>query len=31
MTFFLAVNAESIRPAGLDPKAAEVTFEEDEA
>ena len=31
MTFFLTVNAETIRPAGLDPEAAEVTFEEDEA
>ena len=31
MTFFLTVIAETIRPAGLDPKAAEVTFEEDEA
>jgi len=31
MTFFSIVNAETIRPAGLDPKAGGVTFEEDEA
>ena len=29
MTFFLTVNAETIRPAGLDPEAVEVILEED--
>ena len=31
MTFFLTVNAETIRPADVDPEAAGVIFEEDEA
>ena len=31
MTFFLTVNAETIRPAGLDPEATGIIFEEDEA
>ena len=31
MTFFLTVNAETIRPAGVGPEAAGVIFEEDEA
>ena len=31
MTFFLTVNTETIRPAGVDPEAARVIFEEDEA
>ena len=31
MTFFLTVIAETIRPAGVDPEAAGVIFEEDEA
>jgi len=31
MTFLLTVNAETTRPAGLEPEAAGVIFQEDEA
>jgi len=31
MTFFLTVNEETIRPAGVGPEAVGVIFEEDEA
>jgi hypothetical protein len=31
MTFLLTVIAETIRPAGLDPEATGIIFEEDEA